>query len=399
MPNFIRPFAALRPAIEYCAEVIAPPYDVLNRHEAQQRAEKKPYNFLHISRPEIDLPKLADNDPRIYQQGAKNFQHFLKSNLFTQDSKPAYYIYQVSLGAHTQTGFFSAVSTKTYRQGKILRHEHTRPKKVADRVHLYTALNAQISPVLLIYKQQQDLDKLLQQTINTVPLYDVVLDHVQHRVWLVDDPKHTNFISQRINQQEFLYIADGHHRCETAAELYANNPKHDYFLAALFPDTQLKILSYNRLIKDLNGQSKQEFMQKLSTHFKLQQSDHPVMPTDKLSFGMYLSGQWYQLRFHAEVPKGPVQQLSVSLLHDYLIQPLLGINDPRTNERIHFVGGQDSINQLEQQVDNKDMALAFTLCPTNLNELLTVAEQGCQMPPKSTWFEPKMASGLIIFRL
>lgn len=404
----IQPFAGLRPQNTHTAGVIAPPYDVLNTQEAIARSEGKPWSFLHISRPEIDLPSNTDPySPQVYAKGVENLQKMIDAGVLKQDNSPKYYLYQLVMGNHVQTGLVAAASVEAYDQGRIRRHELTRPDKEDDRVRQIDALNAQTGPVLLAYKQDHDLQAIIDRLIQTFPNADVTADdNVQHRLWVVSNETDISTISNRINQMPFLYIADGHHRSAAASRVAQQrreqNPQHsgdesyNYFLTVMFPDVQMKILSYNRVVKDLNGLDENAFLEKVRTVFKLQSSETAFQPTKCTEIGMYCNGKWYQLEIPvALIPNDPVQALDVSILSDQILDPILGIKDVRRDKRIDFVGGIRGLNELEKRVNSGEMAVAFAMFPTSLGELMSVADVDQIMPPKSTWFEPKLADGLV----
>ncbi len=404
----IRPFAGLRPQNAYIDGVIAPPYDVLNTHEAIARSEGKPWSFLHISRPEIDLPPDTNPySPQVYAKGIENLQKMLDAGILAQDSSENYYLYQLVMGDHIQTGLVAAASVEAYDQGRIRRHELTRPDKEDDRVRQIDALNAQTGPVLLAYKQDADLQAIIDRLIQTFPDANVTADdNIQHRLWVVSDKTDISTISNRINQMPFLYIADGHHRSAAASRVAQQrreqNPQHsgeepyNYFLSVMFPDVQMKILPYNRVVKDLNGLDEKGFLEKVGLVFKLQSSETAFQPAKRSQIGMYCNEKWYQLEIPiALISNDPVKSLDVSILSDQILDPILGIKDVRRDKRIDFVGGIRGLNELEKRVNSGEMAVAFAMFPTSLGELMSVADANQIMPPKSTWFEPKLADGLV----
>jgi len=404
----IRPFAGLRPQNTYIDGVIAPPYDVLNTQEAIARSEAKPWSFLHISRPEIDLPPNTDPySPQVYAKGVENLQKMLDAGVLAQDSTENYYLYQLVMGDHIQTGLVAAASVEAYDKGQIRRHELTRPDKEDDRVRQIDALNAQTGPVLLAYKQDADLQALIDVLIQSKPDADVVADdQIRHRLWVVSDKINIDKISHLINKMACLYIADGHHRSAAASRVakqrreqnpqHSGNESYNYFLSVMFPDVQMKILSYNRVVKDLNGLDEQTFLEKVCEVFKLQSSETAFQPTKRTEIGMYCNGKWYQLEIpFSLIPNDPVKSLDVSILSDQILDPILGIKDVRRDKRIDFVGGIRGLNELEKRVNSGEMAVAFAMFPTSLGELMSVADVDQIMPPKSTWFEPKLADGLV----
>ncbi len=402
----IRPFRGLRPAPQHVAEVLAPPYDVLDSEEARARAAGRPWSFLHISKPEIDLPPGQDpHAPEVYTKGAENFGRLLEEGILIRDPTPRYYVYRLRMGAHTQTGLVCTASVAAYRAQRIRRHEFTRPEKEDDRVRQIEALNAQTGPVLLAYRDDADLDARLAAVAATVPEVDVEGDGgVRHSVWAVDDPEWCARVSERFEAMPVLYIADGHHRSAAAARVAearaGSDPgaeaSYNYFLAVAFPAGQMRILDYNRGVRDLNGLSPEAFLVRLDEDFTVAPADAPVRPQRPGEFGLYLPGRWYRLSLDpARVPDDPVARLDVSLLTDRVLAPILGIRDLRRDPRIDFVGGIRGLGELERRVDDGGMAAAFALRPTPMRDLMAVADAGEVMPPKSTWFEPKLADGLV----
>ncbi|NOZ09868.1 MAG: DUF1015 domain-containing protein [Gammaproteobacteria bacterium] len=407
--TLIRPFVGLRPAAACASDVAAPPYDVLNTEEARIRAQGRPWSFLHISKPEIDLA--VGTDPysdAVYAKGAENFAKMLAAGVIERDTVPCYYVYRAIMGDHTQTGLVVAASVQAYNSGDIRRHEFTRPQKEDDRVRQIDTLNAQTGPVFLTYRHQVPVDTLIGEiTTSEADISVTADDGVQHDLWVVRQPNTVEAITRAFDGVERLYIADGHHRSAAAARVADQrrkaNPDHsgdepyNYFLSVIFPDNQVQILDYNRVVKDLNGLSQEDFIQEVSKVFSVEACNGPVKPEQVGEVGMYLPGQWYRLVIDPQrIPQGdPVARLDVSLLADHLIDPILGISDPRVDTRIDFVGGIRGLEELERRVDSGDMAVAFALHPTGLDELMAVADANQVMPPKSTWFEPKLADGLV----
>jgi len=406
--SLIRPFAGLRPLPEYAQAVIAPPYDVLNTAEARQCAVGRPYSFLHISKPEIDLP--TDVGPYaeiVYAKGADNLQRLIQQGILQQDSQPCYYLYGLTMGNHHQIGLVAVASVADYNSQRIRKHELTRPEKEDDRVRHIDLLNAQTGPVFLTYKHHATIDELVKTLTMAPPAIKVVAeDGVVHTLWVIQAPEYLETLTSIFNQMDYLYIADGHHRSAAAARVaairQANNPHHtgteayNYFLSVIFPNHQTQILDYNRVVKDYNGLTHTELLNRLQTHFNIHPSLQPVKPQKNGEFGMYLPGQWYQLNILMDkIPIDPVASLDVSLLTDHLLAPILGITDLRRDQRIDFVGGIRGLTELETRVNSGQMAMAFSLYPTTLPALMAVADAGKIMPPKSTWFEPKLADGMV----
>ena len=407
--SLIRPFTGLRPVAGRAADVAAPPYDVLNTEEARQRAQGRPWSFLHISKPEIDLPEGTDPySDEVYAKGAANLQRMVDEGVLARDARPCYYFYRLIMGEHEQTGLVAVASVADYDTNRIRKHEFTRPDKEDDRVRNIEALNAQTGPVFLTYRHSAMVDDIALQVTRAAPDVDITADDgVKHTLWAVNDTGLLEQLTTTFDEMECLYIADGHHRSAAASRVCAsrkaNNPDHtgdesyNYFLSVIFPDNQMKILDYNRVVTDLNGLDSDSYLARVKEAFDEKTSDSPVSPGQNGEFGMYLDGQWYRLNIHADrIPANdPVGSLDVSLLADQLIEPLLDISDPRRDKRIDFVGGIRGLAELERRVNSGEMAVAFSLYPTRIDQLMAVADSGNVMPPKSTWFEPKLADGLV----
>lgn len=406
--SLIRPLRGLRPKAEFATDVVAPPYDVLNTEEARQRAAGRPHSFLHISKPEIDLPEGTNPfDASVYQKGADNLSKLVNEEILIREDKPVYYAYRLDMNGHKQVGLVAVASVKDYDSNRIRKHEYTRPEKEDDRVNQIDALNAQTGPVFLTYRQDNTVDDIVNKVMGETPLYDLTADDgVQHTIWVIDDEKDIAELTATFDAMNCLYIADGHHRSAAASRVAAlrnkgkkanDDQNHDYFLTVIFPDNQMMILDYNRVIKDLNGLSKDEFLRQCAENFEVQASDQEVKPEKPNVFGMYLDNQWYRLVIKDNlIPQDdPVRRLDVSLLQNNLITPILAIDDPRRDKRIDFVGGIRGLGELEKRVNSGEMQVAFALHATQLSDLMAVADAEEVMPPKSTWFEPKLADGLI----
>ncbi|MBI5659823.1 MAG: DUF1015 domain-containing protein [Nitrosomonadales bacterium] len=406
--SLIRPFAGLRPAPSRAAEIAAPPYDVLSAEEARVRAAGKPWSFLHISKPEIDLPAGTDPcAPEVYAKAAGNFGRMLAEGVLARDAAPCYYAYRLVMGGHSQTGLVAAASVADYDTNRIRKHEFTRPDKEDDRVRQIDALHAQTGPVLLAYPAAPQVDALLERVSGGAPDADVTADDgVRHTLWVIRDGASLDRITAEFDAMRALYIADGHHRSAAASRVAAArraaNPAHggdesyNYFLSVIFPHHQMKIMDYNRLISDLNGMDAEQFLRRAGENFSVRASGAPVKPGRPGEFGLYLPGQWYRLQIRAGLipADDPVARLDVSLLQNHLIAPILGIRDPRRDKRIDFAGGIRGLAELEKRV-NGGMAAAFSLFATRMEDLMAVADAGEVMPPKSTWFEPKLADGMV----
>jgi len=399
----IRPFTGLRPVPSCADDLLAPPYDVLNSAEAKAQVENRPHSFLHVSKPEIDLPDGTDvYSDVVYAKGAENLVRLINQGLLQRDPVDHYYVYRLTMGAHSQTGLVAVASVDAYNENRIRKHEFTRPQKEQDRVNHIDALNAQTGPVFLVYRAEQRLDEVLRLVSNTTAEVDVTLDDgVRHEFWVVRGPAQNDEITTIVDGMASLYIADGHHRSAAAARVAASRNgggelASDYFLAVLFSDQAVQIFDYNRAVTDLQGLTPDQLVAAVSERFKMSVETQPIKPAQAGEFGMYLDGQWYRLNLSADqIPADPVGSLDVSLLHGLLIEPLLGIDDPRRDGRIDFVGGIRGLGELERRVDSGEMAVAFSLYPTSLTALMAVADADEVMPPKSTWFEPKLADGMV----
>ena len=406
--SLVKPFRGLRPLVDKAGDVIAPPYDVLNTAEARERVKDHPLSFLHISKPEIDLAEGTDPyAAEVYAKGAENLNKLINDKVLLREDKACYYVYRLVMGQHQQTGLVVSASVADYDTNRIRKHEYTRPDKEDDRVRQIDALNAQTGPVFLTYRNNDIVEKITNKVSQTKPIYDLTADDgVQHTLWIVDNDDDITTLTSTFDTMESLYIADGHHRSASASRIAASRNKiknnnsdssHDYFLSVIFPDNQMQILDYNRVIKDLNGLSKDELVEKIKNNFSIDAVDVLYKPKKSTEFSMYLKGQWYKLQANADlIPKNdPVGALDISLLQNNLIEPLLGVSDPRRDKRIDFVGGIRGLEELEKRVDSGEMEVAFAIYPTSLNQLMDVADANEIMPPKSTWFEPKLADGLV----
>jgi uncharacterized protein (DUF1015 family) len=401
----ICPFAGLRPAAGRAEDVVAPPYDVLSTAEARVRAAGRPWSFLHISKPEIDLPEATDpHAPEVYEQAVINLQNMLQQGILVRDPDPCYYVYRLVMGEHRQTGLVAGASVAAYNSNRIRKHEFTRPDKEDDRVRQIEALNAQTGPVLLACESQAEVDELLETVTTGVPDVDLQADDgIGHMLWVVRDQALVDRISDTFNAMQALYIADGHHRSAAASRVAAGRGDDEaaaWFLTVIFPHRQMQILDYNRVVRDLAGLSTESFLARVAERFQMSPSAAAVHPQGPGNFGMYLAGQWYQLMIHPDkIPSDPVGRLDVSLLADQLLAPVLGIEDPRRDTRIDFVGGIRGLDELAKRVDSGEMAVAFSMHATRMEDLMAVADAGEVMPPKSTWFEPKLADGLVSLML
>ena len=408
--SLIKPFCGLRPAESRAADVAAPPYDVVDRNEAKALASGRPWSFLHISRPEIDLPDSLDPyDASVYSKGRENLDHMIAEGVLVRDAQPCYYAYRLTMGSHVQTGLVATASVEAYDNDRIKKHEFTRPVKEDDRVRQIDTLNAQTGPVFLVYKADAAVDAVLRAVSSEVPEIDVVVerDRVRHELWPICDGGTITALTAAFEAMPAIYVADGHHRSAAGSRVgnarraanaaHTGDESYNHFLSVIFPHDQMQILDYNRVVADLNGRGRDDFLAAVAEGFDLEISADPVKPAHSGEFGMYLDGQWYRLQIHDErIPvDDPVGRLDVSLLQANLIEPLLGVDDPRRDDRIDFVGGIRGLRALEQRVDEGRWAVAFALYPTTMQALMDVADAGEVMPPKSTWFEPKLADGLV----
>jgi uncharacterized protein (DUF1015 family) len=407
--SLIRPFAGLRPAPGRAAEVIAPPYDVLSSAEARALAAGKPWSFLHISKPEIDLPAGTNPySPEVYAKAAENLDIMIRKGILVRDPAPCYYVYRLVMGGHVQTGLVAAASVAEYDVKRIRKHEHTQADKETDRVRQIDALNAQTGPVMVGYPSAPAVDEVLARCSAGAPDADATADGgVRHSLWAVRDAEIQARLTRAFDAMPAIYIADGHHRSAAASRVAAArraaNPRHtgaesyNYFLTVNFPRHQMQILDYNRVVADLNGMDAVEFLGRLRKSFSVDRSAAPVRPARAGEFGLYVAGQWHRLAIHPDLVPAhdPVARHDATLLTDHLLGPVLGIKDLRRDKRIDYVGGIRGLAELEKRVDSGEMAAAFSLRPTSMEELMAVAEAGKVMPTKSTWFEPKLADGLV----
>ncbi len=407
----IRPFRSVRPRADIAARVAALPYDVYNRAEAKVEVEREPLSFLAIDRAETSMPDEVDTyDASVYAHARELYQARLADGTYEHDPDWAYYVYELVMDGRSQVGLVAVSSIDDYVNGIIKKHENTREDKEIDRITHVDTLGAQTGPIFLAYRADEVINSVVARVMKTPALYDFTEpDQVTHRAWKIADPDDVYTIEKAFAGIDAIYIADGHHRAASAVKVglkrreSAGEPadggrrESDYFLSVLFPHEQLKIMDYNRTVADLNGLTDEEFLDKVRENFDVTQADAPVRPEDKGTFGMYLDKKWYHLRAHEELYAGKdaVGALDVSVLQDYLLGPILGIGDPRTDKRIDFIGGIRGLSELERRADT-DMKVSFSMYPTSIEELFDVADAGLLMPPKSTWFEPKLRSGIFI---
>ena len=407
----VKPFRAYRPAVGYADKIAALPYDVMNSDEARKMAFGNPYSFLHVDKAEIDLPKTVDiYDDKVYLQAKRNLSELISAQALEQDPENCFYIYAQTWQGRTQTGLVACASVDEYLDNRIKKHELTRAEKEADRIRHVDTLNANTGPIFLTYRGKQAISDLLKAWQSAhEPVYDFTADDVRQTVWVIDDKETIALLQKQFAAVDSLYIADGHHRAASAVRVaqmrraanpdYQGNEEFNFFLSVLFPAEELRILDYNRLVKDLNGYTTAAFLEALSADFTVEcVGEAAYHPQKKHTFGLYLSGKWYALTAKDGVvdESDPVARLDVSVLQSLVIGPLLGIEDPRTDKRIDFVGGIRGLSELEKRVNSGEMTAAFAMFPTTLDDLMAIADAGAVMPPKSTWFEPKLLSGLFI---
>ncbi|MBH98225.1 MAG: hypothetical protein CMM56_07205 [Rhodospirillaceae bacterium] len=407
MYKFVKPFSALRPHTQYASSVIAPPYDVVSEDEARTILDASPNSFLGVSRPEAGIPKGVHSDSnKIHTEAKKNLQKLITQKLLVRDEKPAYYIYKMKMGQHEQTGIALTVSVDSYNDNQVKKHELTRPLKEDDRTQNMLSLNTQTGPVLTVNRANSKLKDLLASAKKTSPLLEVKGQHdVIHTIWKVDNLSMVEAITTSFEEMHCIYIADGHHRSAAAARVSGElrtssscaTDSFNYFLTVVFPHDEMKIFDYNRVVTDLNGLSINTMLSILSDEFDIKPTAKPIKPNRPGVFGMCIANQWYELTMHSELfpMDDPVASLDVSLLQDRILSPILGVGDPRTDPRLDFVGGIRGLEELERLVFSKQYAAAFSLYPTSMEQLMSVADAGKLMPPKSTWFEPKLADGLL----
>lgn len=406
----IRPFAALRPVPELVSQIAELPYDVMSTQEARDILKKNPLSFVRVSRAEADLPEgISETDPKVYAKARENLEEYIAKGQMKQDPQPYYYIYRQQMGAYIQIGLVAAASLKEYKEGIIKRHELTRQGKETDRVNHILATKAQTGPVFLAYRSKGLLTAFLLEYMGShTPVYNFVGDDkVRHTLYVINEPLKVKEVTRLFQQVPELYIADGHHRCAAALRVaeelgkrpgQTGNEEYNYVLSVIFPSNMLHILPYNRVVRDLGELSEEKFLEMVQEQFTLEKAERPVEPQVPHTFGMYISGQWYKLTAkEGTYPEtDPIHSLDVSILQDNLLAPVLGIDDPRTDPRIDFVGGVRGLQALEDAVDGEDDTVAFSLYPTSMDQLMKVADQGEVMPPKSTWFEPKLRDALTI---
>ena len=409
----IRPFVCVRPAEELASRVAALPYDVYNRQEAKEEVQREPLSFLKIDRAETNFDDSVDTyAPEVYQKAKELLQKDKQEGVYITDEDRSYYIYQLVMDGRPQTGLVACSSVDDYMNHVIKKHENTREDKEIDRITHVDTCSAQTGPIFLAYRSDKGIHDIVASYVeNETPIYDfTAVDGIAHRVWKIAKKEDVDAIYKAFQNIQQIYIADGHHRAASAGKVglkrrqenpgYTGEEEFNYFLSVLFPHDELRILDYNRTVKDLNGRSLTQFLEEISKNFIVEKAEGQVRPEKKGTFGMYTEGQWYHLTAKPELFEGKdaVGSLDVSVLQDYLLGPVLGIGDPRTDQRIDFIGGIRGLSELEKRADS-DMKISFSMYPTSITELFDVADQELLMPPKSTWFEPKLRSGLFIHEI
>ena len=409
----IRPFVCVRPAEELASRVAALPYDVYNRQEAKEEVQREPLSFLKIDRAETNFDDSVDTyAPEVYQKAKELLQKDKQEGVYITDEDRSYYIYQLVMDGRPQTGLVACSSVDDYMNHVIKKHENTREDKEIDRITHVDTCSAQTGPIFLAYRSDKGIHDIVASYVeNETPIYDfTAVDGIAHRVWKIAKKEDVDAIYKAFQNIQQIYIADGHHRAASAVKVglkrrqenpgYTGAEEFNYFLSVLFPHDELRILDYNRTVKDLNGRSLTQFLEEISKNFIVEKAEGQVRPEKKGTFGMYTEGQWYHLTAKPELFEGKdaVGSLDVSVLQDYLLGPVLGIGDPRTDQRIDFIGGIRGLSELEKRADS-DMKISFSMYPTSITELFDVADQELLMPPKSTWFEPKLRSGLFIHEI
>ena len=405
-----KPFKAYRPLAEKAAEIAAPPYDVLNSDEAREMVKGNPLSFLHIGKPEVDLdPSISLYDQQVYNKGKENLHKLIDQGFLVEDKEAGFYVYAQTMNGRTQYGLVGVASIHDYWNDIIKKHEKTRKDKEEDRCNHVRVTNAHTGPIFLTYPDEQRINDIVADVISNKPDNDFVAqDGIRHTSWVITDKNLISEIESHLASVKYFYVADGHHRSAAAGivgrERMEANPNHNgteeynYFLAVLFPASHLYIMDYNRLVKDLNNNTEEEFFTKLSEVFEIKECEGQCKPSGKGMVGMYISGKWYELNFKPEISNtdDPVESLDVALLQKYILDPVLGVEDPRTSKRIDFVGGIRGLSELERRVNSGEMKVAFAMNATSIEELIAIADACKIMPPKSTWFELKLRDGMFV---
>ena len=410
----VKPFRGVRPPKEYVEKVASKPYDVRSSEEARAEAGDNEMSLYHIIKPEIDFePGTGEHEPKVYDKAVENFKKFQDKGWLVQDQEECYYIYAQTMDGRTQYGFVVGASVEDYLTGRIKKHELTRREKEADRMHHIEINNANIEPVFLAFPDNRTLEDIIDRTAQTTPEYDFVSeDGIGHTLWVIKDEETINTITKEFGEIPYLYIADGHHRTAAAAHVGEEKAKADpnhngteeynYLLAVCFPQSHLKVMDYNRVVVDLNGNTEEQFLEKLADKFIVEEKGADIYKPAKLhNFSLYLGGKWYSLTAKEGTydDNDPIGVLDVTISSDYILRDILGITDLRTDKRIDFVGGIRGLGELKRRVDSGEMKMALALYPVTMKQIIDIADSGKIMPPKATWFEPKLRSGLIIHKL
>lgn len=408
--SVIKPFCGLRPRADLASKVASLPYDVMDSDEARQLTANNPYSFLKVTKSEVDLPREIDgHDPQVYAKAQENLKKFIADSILVQDDKPCFYVYKQKMGSHIQVGLVAAASVDEYAKNIIKKHELTRPDKEQDRVDHIVATQAQTGAVFLTYKKEEQINTLMAHCMEKTPVYDFTAeDGISHTLYVVDNPADIAAIETAFDKIGTMYIADGHHRSAAALRVrdlkqkgnssHTGQEDYNFFLTVIFPHDMMQIMDYNRVVKDLNGLAPEEFLARIGQYFAVEPKEGIVKPEGTHTFGMYLTGKWYKLAAKPGTfdAKSPVGKLDVSILQHNLLAPVLGIGDPRTDKRIHFVGGIRGMQELVRLVDGGQYQVAFSMFPTSIEELMDIADAGEIMPPKSTWFEPKLRDAMVV---
>lgn len=409
----VKPFKAIRPKKDEVGKIASPPYDVMNSEEAREYVKDRPLSFMQVVKPEVDLPEDTDiYDEAVYDKGRENLDRLIEEGHLIEEDKEAIYIYRQQMNEHEQTGIVACASVDDYINDIIKKHEHTREVKENDRAKHVETLNANTGPVFLTYKSRESIKDIINDFINDhESTYDFTDElGVRHILYVVDDDNVIEKLTGEFDSIDYLYVADGHHRSAAATRVaekkreenpdYTGNEEFNYFLSVIFPDDEMLIMDYNRAVKDLAGLAEDEFMDSISEKFSIDENDGKYSPEGRHYFGMYINGKWYKLKAKQDIiDSDPVKSLDVYILQEHLLSPVLGIGDPRKDERVKFIGGIRGLEELERLVDSGKFSVAFSMFPTSIRQLMEVADAGRVMPPKSTWFEPKLRSGLFTHRL
>ncbi len=407
--SIVKPFRGLRPQPEFAREIASPPYDVLNAEEARAIVKNNPNSFLRVNKAELEFDNVSPYGDEVYKRGKDNLQRLVDQGLMIRDAEACFYLYRITMNNKSQTGLVALTSVDEYDQGLIKKHEHTRPEKVNDRANHIEFLKAQVGPVFVTYRFDPVIDNIFNRITGDAALVDFIADDgIQHELWVVNEKLLIAEIKLAFGSLDYLYIADGHHRSKSASEVCRrarrNNPNHtggesyNYYLNVIFPDSELNILPYNRVVVDMNDLTLELILEKATDNFTIDPQNFAVNPTELHSFGLYTNGQWYLMKSNAGSydPNDPTGSIDAAILGKNFIDPILGIADPKTDKRINFVGGIRGTEELERLVDSGKYAIAFSLYPTSIKQLLDVADANQVMPPKSTWFEPKLRSGMVV---